>query len=135
MPFYKISEMETLREGESPLAEIKRVAGELMKAGLVTYHKGHGAPPHYHPRDEQFILVLEGRRYFILGEEERVVGPGDLVHIPRNTRHGGRSLDERCVMFVVKSPAGDGRLSQDYHAAADQEAVAARLDRKAKELA
>lgn len=135
MPFYKISELETLREAESPLAEIKKVAGELMKIGVVTYHKGHGAPPHYHPNDEQFILVLEGRRYFILGDEERIVGPGDLVHIPRNTRHGGRSLDGKCVMFVAKSPAGDGRLSQDYHAAADQEAVTARLNQKVKELA
>lgn len=135
MPFYRISELEVQRGEESPQAETRKVVGELMKTGIVTYHKGHGAPPHYHPNEEQFILVLEGRRYFILGDEERIVGPGDLIHIPRNTRHGGRSLDEKCVMFVAKSPAGDGRLSQDYHAAADQEAVTHRLNQKVKELA
>ncbi len=134
MPFYRISELEKLREKESPLAEIQKVVGELMKVGIVTYHKGHGPPPHFHPNEEQFILVLEGRRYLICGDEERIIGPGDLVHIPRNTRHGGRSLDEKCVIFAVKSPAGDGRLGQDYNKASDAEEVVQRLNEKMEEL-
>ncbi len=133
MPFYRISEMEEKHSKVGP-AVAKTLAGELMKAGVVTYLKGEGAPPHFHPNEEQFILVLEGKRVFILGDEERVVGPGDLIHIPRNTRHGGRTLDEKAVFFAVKSPCGDGNLSQDYNKAADADEVVRRLEEKAAEL-
>ena len=36
---------------------------------LVTYQAGKGPWPHYHPNDEQFIYLLEGRAAFLLGEE------------------------------------------------------------------
>ncbi len=133
MPFYKISEMEEVRAAISP-ATAKTVPGELMKVGIVTYLKGEGATPHYHPNEEQFYLVLEGKRYVIVGDEERVVEPGDLVHIPRNTRHGGRTIGEKSVFFVVKSPCGDGDLAQDYNAASDAAEVIDRLESKLDEL-
>ena len=133
MPFYRISDMEAVRASVGP-ATAKTAPGELMKVGVVTYLKGEGATPHYHPNEEQFILVLEGRRYVIVGDEERVVEPGDLVHIPRNTRHGGRTIGEKSVFFVVKSPCGDGDLAQDYNEAPDAEEVVERLESKLDEL-
>ncbi len=129
MPFYRISEMEEQRASVSP-ATARTVPGELMKVGVVTYLEGEGATPHFHPNEEQFILVLEGRRCVIVGEEERIVEPGDLVHIPRNTRHGGRTLSEKAVFFVAKSPCGDGDLAQDYNEAEDAASIAARLERR-----
>ncbi len=116
MPVYKIFEMDKHREDASPEAEIQRVKGDLMKAGIVVYQKDKGAPPHCHPNDEQFNLILEGRRVMILDGEVVFVGPGDLIHIQRNSVHGGgRSLDEKCVFFAVKSPAGSGVMGEDYH--------------------
>ena len=70
----------------------------------------------------------------IVGDEERVVEPGDLIHIPRNTRHGGRTIGEKSVFFVVKSPCGDGDLAQDYNKAPDAEVVIERLETKLDEL-
>ncbi len=134
MPYYKIFDMEKVREDASPEAEIQRVKGELMKAGLVTYNKGEFARPHAHPNEEQFVLIMEGKRYSILGDEERVVGLGDLLHIPRNTRHGAITLTDKVVSFVVKSPAGTGVLGQDYHEAEDVEEVIKRLKSKLEEL-
>ena len=133
MPFYRISDMETVRASVSP-ATAKTVPGELMKVGVVTYLKGEGATPHFHPNEEQFYLVLEGRRYVIVGDEERIVEPGDLIHIPRNTRHGGRTIGEKSVFFVVKSPCGDGDLAQDYNKAPDADEVIERLENKLDEL-
>ena len=133
MPFYRISDMEAVRASVGP-ATAKTAPGELMKVGVVTYLKGEGAPPHYHPNEEQFYLVLEGRRYVIVGDEERVVEPGDLIHIPRNTRHGGRTIGEKSVFFVVKSPCGDGDLAQDYNKASDAEEVIERLESKLDKL-
>ena len=131
MPFYRISEMEAVRASVSP-ATAKTAPGELMKVGVVTYLKGEGAMPHFHPNEEQFILVLEGRRFMIVGDEERVVEPGDLVHIPRNTRHGGRTLTNKAVFFAAKSPCGDGDLAQDYNKAPDAEAVIERAGEQAR---
>jgi quercetin dioxygenase-like cupin family protein len=133
MPFYNLVNLQKVREEMSPLAEIQRVKGELMKAGLVTYRKGEFARPHYHPNDEQFVFVLEGTRYSILGDEERLVGPGYLLHIPRNTRHGGISLSDKAVLFAVKSPAGSGVMGEDYHEAKDADDVEKRLLQKLKE--
>ena len=135
MPVYKIFEMEKHREDVSPEAQIQRVKGELMKAGIVVYLKDKGAPPHCHPHDEQFNLVLEGRRGLILDGKVAVAGPGDLIHIPRNSVHGaGRSLDERCVFFAVKSPAGTGVMGEDYHDVENAEELVRMVDAKVAEI-
>ncbi len=126
MPIYNIAEMEEKRDSVGP-AVAKTVAGELIKVGIVTYQAGEGPPPHFHPNEEQFILMLEGRMRMVLGEEERVIGRGDLVHIPRNTRHGVCAIGGPAVFFAAKSPVGTGDLSQDYNKAKDAEEVWKRL--------
>ena len=88
MPYYNMNDMGVKSEAVSPLAEIQSIVGELMKFGLVTYYKGEGSKPHFHPNDEQFVFILEGQRMSILGDDERVVvgdvgsgdGAGRLVH-------------------------------------------------------
>lgn len=55
---------------------------------------------------------MAGERYSALGEEERVVGPGDLLHIPRNTHHGAITLGEKVIMFFVKNPAETGVIAR-----------------------
>jgi mannose-6-phosphate isomerase-like protein (cupin superfamily) len=98
----------------NPLHKVKSVAGELMKVGIVMKPEGEGPPLHEHPNEEQFTLILEGEMHFILGDEDRIVGPGTLVHVPRNTRHRSRPVNGPCTFFAVKSPSGDGTLHQDY---------------------
>ncbi len=134
MPYYRLGDMEKIREDVSPLAEIQKVAGELMKAGLVRYRKGEFSRPHFHPNEEQFVYILEGKRYSILGDEERVVGPGDLLHIPRNTRHAAISLTDYALSFAIKSPAGSGVLGEDYNEAKDADEVEKRLLQKVKDF-
>jgi quercetin dioxygenase-like cupin family protein len=134
MPYYRLANLQKVREDMSPLAEIQRVKGEFMKAGLVAYKKGEYSRPHYHPNEEQFVLVLEGKRYSILGDEERIIGPGDLIHIPRNTRHAAISLTENAVSFAVKSPVGSGVMGEDYHEAKDADEVEKHLLAKLKEF-
>lgn len=129
MPFYKMSEMEAKRSKVGP-SESKSVAGELMKVGVVTYREGEGPPPHFHPNEEQFMYILEGRMRMVLGDEEQIIEPGTLVHIPRNVRHGVCAVGGPAVFFAVKSPVGTGDLSQDYNKAKDAEEVWKRLSAK-----
>ena len=133
MPFYKRAEMEVSNLAAQPMGKFQGLAGELMKVDFVTYEKGKLSRPHYHPNEEQIIYIIEGRQYMVLGEEEGIVGPGDLVHIPRNTKHGGIIIDERTVMFAAKSPAGNGNLAQDHNDAEDAEEITAHLKRKYEE--
>ena len=113
MPFYRATEMAESHVAAQPMGRFKGLAGELMKVGFVTYPKGKMSRPHYHPNEEQFLFILEGRQWMIVGDEEGLVVAGDLVHIPRNTKHGGVIIDD-VRMFTAKSPlatAGSIRIT------------------------
>ena len=73
------------------------------------------------------MLVLEGKMRMIVGDEERIVEPGTLVHIPRNTRHGVCAIGGPAVFFAAKSPVGTGDMAQDYNKAKDADEVWKRL--------
>jgi len=119
MPFYKISEM-SQKISESGAIQ-KSVPGELMKAGIVTKPAGVGPPLHEQPNEEQYTLVLDGKLHYILGDEERILEKGDLIHIPRGVAHRSRSVDGPATFFTVKSPAGSGDLNEDHQRAAGAE--------------
>ena len=114
MPVYKAQDMQATPDVMNPNVMMKQFGGELIKAGVVAYEDGEAPPPHSHPNDEQWIYMLEGRVAGLLGDEVFTLGPGDLVHIPRNTVHGIRLLETPCRFFTCKSPAGSGKLSEDY---------------------
>lgn len=127
MPFYVIKEIKKNNPDENPNIVIQNLAGEFMKVGIVTKPPGEGVPLHMHPNEEQWTLILEGRMHYILGDEEKIVERGDLIHIPRNTYHRSRAIGGNALFFTVKSPAGDGDLQQDYNAADENAATEAEL--------
>ena len=43
------------------------------------------------------------------------VGPGTLVHIPRNTPHRSRPVNGPATYIAFKSPPGNGDMNQDYN--------------------
>ncbi|MEJ3746460.1 cupin domain-containing protein [Actinomycetes bacterium KLBMP 9797] len=59
---------------------------------------------HKHPSVE-FYYVLHGRGRMVVGDDERIVCPGDLVHIPSNVMHSLAPASEsdsvRCFTFAV----------------------------------
>ncbi|MED5579103.1 MAG: cupin domain-containing protein [Nitrospinota bacterium] len=121
MPFYQIAEMVKNNSEINPSITAKSVPGEYMKAGIVTKPEGEGPPLHMHPNEEQFTLILEGNLHYILGDEDKIVGPGDMIHIPRFTNHRSRAVNGEATFFTVKSPAGSGELDQDYNMVDDAE--------------
>ncbi len=84
--FYKLDKIKTGAGGVNANVTSGAVVGELLKFGIVHKPEGEGPPLHEHPNEEQFTVIMEGERHFVLGDEDRVVGPGTLEHIPRNTR-------------------------------------------------
>lgn len=122
MPFHRVSEMQDVKDLYSPTF-LKQVTGEFVKIGVVTLAVGEEPPPHYHPNEEQFNYILQGRIRMYLGGEIQVVQPGDLVHIPRGTHHGMKILQGPMVFLNVKSPVGGGPLSSDYNEAPDAQEI------------
>ena len=59
--------------------------------------------PHQHEA-EQFSIMLRGRMRFVIGTEARVLGPGEVAHIPAGVPHSIESLDEYVQVLDVFTP-------------------------------
>ena len=125
MPFYNINNI-TQRKGQG--ANVNHVViGELMKAGWVISQANKDPSPHFHPNEEQYMFILEGKIKMALGDDLKILEPGSLVHIPRNTIHCAMTLSDSAKIFAVKSPSGNGKLDQDFVLAENHEIMLSRL--------
>jgi mannose-6-phosphate isomerase-like protein (cupin superfamily) len=100
--------MHVINREQLPLSNIARELEGADHGGVglclifVDAPPGRGPSLHRHDYDEVFI-TLEGEPTVIAGEEERVVGPGDIAIVPAGVPH----------RFVN---SGDGPLRQiDIH--------------------
>lgn len=74
-------------------------------------------PFHHHPHREEIIYVVYGRAEQWVGEEKRILGPGEIAHIPPGTVHATYNPHaEPLVFLAMLSPA---KLPQDLAAAPD----------------
>ena len=48
--------------------------------------------PHVHDAEDQIYIVQKGRAVAEIDDEQREVGPGDLVYVPRGSRHSLAAL-------------------------------------------
>lgn len=64
-------------------------------------------PFHVHPHREEIIHVVSGRAEQWVGEEYRILGPGEVAIIPPGVPHGTYNpFDEVLVFHAILSPAG-----------------------------
>lgn len=68
---------------------------------------GGGPPPHYHAKEDEWFLVLEGRAEFLRGEGWLDAPAGSAVFTPRGVVHTFRNAGEESLrMLVHTSPSG-----------------------------
>jgi len=93
-PFFKWDEMERdlITPKYSP-AEGPTIKGERIEVGRFFYPAGGEGKLHSHP-NEQIQVPLKGRSEGFIGGEKFSVGPGEVVLIPANTEHTGKSLED-----------------------------------------
>mgnify|MGYP005806739807 CR=1 FL=1 len=101
--FYQLDEMEQRGfSGNVTSSYGVQVQGEVMFVGLAHKPLGTGSRPHTHPI-EQFNYVLRGVLKAKVGDEEALVGPGGLIHIPAHVVHTIVAAgDEDAVFLVMK---------------------------------
>lgn len=105
-----------------PLADLgERVAlapDENFRVALLgrDAHSSHHAvairdreQPHRHDRHDLVVVIVRGHGQMRLGDEERAVGTGSVLYIPRATVHAFRNESpEPAVAYAVYTPAFDG---------------------------
>ena len=104
-----------------PRIERRRIIGERMMISDVVLEPGFDLAPHRH-ENEQFVVVLQGRCVFGLGEagtpefREVEVRGGQVLVLPPNVWHSCRAL-ERTHIYDLFSPIS-ATTGVDAHAGA-----------------
>jgi len=72
---------------------------------------------HRHPGAEEAIYILSGRAEQWVGQERRILNPGDMAHIPTDMPHSTLNASlEMLVFLAILSPAtADGPATIDVY--------------------
>lgn len=66
---------------------------------------GQAQAPHVHTDSDKVYFVLDGRGRFVIGDETRELGPGEIVFAPANLTHGVTNPGpDRLSLLVFISP-------------------------------
>lgn len=102
MSKYFVERSDCSRHNIFPGVDINTVAGENIMLSLVEFEPNAVVERHSH-RHEQMGLLMEGELEFIIGDERRVLKPGEMWRIPGGVEHSAiagdapvRALDVFC---------------------------------------
>ncbi len=99
------------------------VAAEKLLLVRANMAPMHCHPFHFHPHREEIIYVIYGRAEQWVGDEYRILGPGEIAHIPAGVVHATYNPHaEPLVFLAMLSPA---KLPDDLAAAPDPHDVSA----------
>jgi quercetin dioxygenase-like cupin family protein len=72
---------------------------------------------HRHPGREEIIYVLSGKAEQWVGKEKRILGPGEIAHIPRDTPHAtfNRTDEELTILAMLSPVEAEGAFSVDVY--------------------
>lgn len=91
------------RERDGLVSHVLWHAGDLPETRLtvtwVDVAPGSGQRLHGHA-PEQVYVIVRGRGRMKVGDEEQVVGEGDLIHIPPESIHGIENLADEVLTYV-----------------------------------
>lgn len=98
----------TRKDDLTPFAPIEglimqSLTGGKLMANWVTIEPHRVVPRHQHPH-EQLGIMLEGALELTLGDETRLLRPGDAYTIPPNLPHSARTEGEGCVVLDIFTP-------------------------------
>ncbi|WP_108660956.1 cupin domain-containing protein [Acuticoccus kandeliae] len=100
--FYDFDSMEKFKFGPDVTSSFgSKVHGKKMVFGMAEKKPGTGSKPHRH-NAEQFNYMMKGRARAVVGGEEKIIGPGEVVYIPADVVHSIVALDEDVVFLTVK---------------------------------
>jgi mannose-6-phosphate isomerase-like protein (cupin superfamily) len=106
MPFFRwIDIVKDLEPGATLPAGMSRqgiALGDVM-LGLHEAFPNLKCKPHTHP-SAQITYMLKGKLRMRIGDEERVISPGEFAYVPPNVEHSIESLDEYVLALDIFAP-------------------------------
>jgi quercetin dioxygenase-like cupin family protein len=78
--------------------------------------QGKTTPLHLHPEADESLYVLDGRVLMYLDGEQREVGPGGLVMVPRGMPHAFLVTSPSCRALALLTPG----IGQDFYYGASE---------------
>jgi quercetin dioxygenase-like cupin family protein len=93
----------------------KRVRKKLFEGAqlwgeLLCYEAGQATPSHYHPKEDELFIILEGHAAVLAGDQELDAPAGSLVIVPATVPHDLRNVgDGRLVVVFVKPSRAFGK--------------------------
>ena len=114
---------QNLQHGELPWCHVEWMSNpEIVGAKDIllvraTFPAGNAHKFHTHPGREEIIYVLEGVAEQWVAEQKRLLLPGDMAHIPKNTPHATRNAGTNTLKFLaILSPVeAPGEFSVDVY--------------------
>ena len=112
--------MEVQRWHAEPVEQLNPKIGrqmihtETMTLARVILQRGAVVPEHEHP-NEQIATVVSGRLRFVVGSEEREVGPGESVLIPGGVPHRVDVLEDSVVLDAFAPRREDWLRGEDAY--------------------
>ena len=96
-----------------PLVNPAATGGKQLTIINAKLNVGDGHNFHKHPDQEEVIYVLEGKVEQWIGDEKRILVPGDAAFIPADTVHGSFTVgDSESRLLAIFGPCvGDGFIS------------------------
>jgi len=107
VPLAALAERVTLAPGEDfRVIELARDASTSQHLVAI-----RGAEiPHRHDRHDLLVVMLRGHGRMRLGAEQRPVGEGSILYVPRGAVHAFRNESpEPAVAYAIYVPAFDGK--------------------------
>lgn len=106
MPFYSWATIpKDVEPGETLPAGMSRQAATVGGTMLALHEAFPNlkCSPHHH-ESAQTTYMLKGKLRMRIGEEERVIVPGEFAYVPPNVEHSIESLDEYVLALDVFAP-------------------------------
>jgi len=92
-----------------PGVHIRTCGTDKMMVSVVDLEPHAVVEEHAHPH-EQVGMLLEGKVLFIIGGEEKTLGPGDVWCIPGGVRHKVIVLDQPARALDIFTPVREEYL-------------------------
>ena len=112
---HKDSAAKRLREGLTSICLLARgdVPGDQLAVTWVDVEPGGRQIPHHHPEVQVYVIV-RGLGRMRVGDAERDVSAGDLIHVPSGEWHGITNTGDTVLSYVsAATPAFDYTLAYD----------------------
>jgi mannose-6-phosphate isomerase-like protein (cupin superfamily) len=94
----------------------------VVRRWELAHYPGDQAPPHVHLASDEAFCVVRGRLEVLVGDERRIIGPGEHVTVPAGTAHTFATVDpDGADVFCVMTPEVDRLVAALHEVSTDEE--------------